>query len=95
MSTSHVRFLLAGLPVLLVTQELNRIAGDTGGQLRVSEDGEITYVFDPRFEQSYVLRGTSTFFRRAGRVIWNALMFVANKSANANETEGTAWRFIY
>jgi hypothetical protein len=62
----------ANIPVLVAAQELNNIATDTAAHLEVSEQGSITYSFDPRFEQSYSLTGTRHCFRKVGRVLLNA-----------------------
>lgn len=65
------------LPVLVAAQELNRVASDTNAHLVVSDAGNITYVFDPRFEQSYALTGPKNALRWVGRVASNALITVA------------------
>ena len=65
------------LPVLTTTRELNAIAAETGAHLLVSDTGQVTYAFDPRFEQAYALNGTRHIFRRAGRVVSNAFLLLA------------------
>jgi hypothetical protein len=70
----------ADLPVLVAAQELNRVASDTNAHLVVSAAGDIAYVFDPRFEQSYALTGPKNAFRLIGRVVSNAIATVAKLS---------------
>jgi len=67
----------ADLPVLVAAQELNRVATDTNAHLVVSDAGNLTYVFDPRFEQSYALTGPKNVLRWTSRVAANVLMTVA------------------
>jgi hypothetical protein len=67
----------AGLPVLVATQELNKVAAETNAHLLVSDAGTITYSFDPRFEQAYSVSGAKHFFRWIGRIFLNAFLSCA------------------
>jgi hypothetical protein len=64
----------AGLPILVVAQELNQIATETGAHLEVTAGGSVNYVFPPQFEQAYALRGPKNFFRNCLRVVVNCLI---------------------
>ncbi len=55
------------LPLSVVSQELNAIASETGGNLRVSETGKIEYLFKPSFEDDFVKNA----FKNTGQAIWN------------------------
>ncbi|MDX2105199.1 MAG: hypothetical protein SFY67_02250 [Candidatus Melainabacteria bacterium] len=57
------------LPLSVVSQELNSIASETGGNLRVSETGKIEYLFKPSFEDDFV----KNVFKNTGQAIWNVL----------------------
>lgn len=57
------------LPISLVTKELNSIASETGGNLRVSESGKIEYLFKPSFEDDFLKNA----FKNTGQAIWNVL----------------------
>jgi hypothetical protein len=46
-----------GLPLLLTTNELNKVAAETGGHLLVSTAGDIAYQFNPGFQNSYLAHG--------------------------------------
>src|SRR5580698_4057762 len=67
----------AGLPVLVATQELNRIAAETNAHLLVSDAGAVTYAFDPRFDQAYSAKGVRNLFQYIGRIITNAFLAFA------------------
>lgn len=51
-----------GLPLLLTTAELNKVAEETGGHLLVSTAGDIAYHFDIGFQNSYLAHGIRRFF---------------------------------
>ncbi len=51
-----------GLPLLLTTTELNKVASETGGHLLVSTAGDIAYHFDLGFQNSYLAHGIKRFF---------------------------------
>lgn len=55
------------LPLSVVTNELNSIASETGGNLRVSESGKIEYLFKPSFEDDFLKNA----FKNTGQAIWN------------------------
>lgn len=61
------------LPVLQATSLLNQIAYETGGHLNVGTAGSIVYEFDRNFQSSYLSRGSKNFFRRLGRICFNAI----------------------
>ncbi|HEY9792963.1 MAG TPA: hypothetical protein V6D22_21355 [Candidatus Obscuribacterales bacterium] len=67
----------ANLPVATATLQLNRVAAETNAGLQVSHDGNLTYVFDPRFEQSYAFSATRNVFQRVGRVVANLFLSLA------------------
>jgi hypothetical protein len=66
----------ANLPILVVAQELNQIATETGAHLEVTAGGSVNYVFPPKFEQAYALRGPKNFFRNCLRVVVNSLVVI-------------------
>lgn len=51
-----------GLPVLVVQQELNSVASDTGGHLQVGNTGDIVYSFAPGFSNAYLAKGIQAAF---------------------------------
>jgi len=57
------------LPLSVVSKELNSIASETGGNLRVSEAGNIEYLFKPSFEDEFVKNA----FKNTGQAIWNVM----------------------
>jgi hypothetical protein len=67
----------ANLPVATAALQLNRVAAETSAGLQVSQDGNLTYVFDPRFEQSYAFSATRNVFQRLGRIIANLFLALA------------------
>ncbi len=52
-----------GLPVLVVQQELNSVASDTGGHLQVGKTGDIVYSFTPGFSNAYLAKGINAAFQ--------------------------------
>jgi hypothetical protein len=62
-----------GLPVLKVTELLNRVAYETEGHLLVDTNGGVAYKFAPNFESHYWLKGSKHLFQRTARVAYNAL----------------------
>ncbi|HEY9790135.1 MAG TPA: hypothetical protein V6D22_07045 [Candidatus Obscuribacterales bacterium] len=51
-----------GLPVLVVQQELNKVAFETGGNMQVGDKGDIVYSFHPGFTNSYLAKGVAAAF---------------------------------
>ncbi len=46
-----------GLPILVATSELNKVASEASGHLEVSTTGDIAYKFTPGFQSSYLAKG--------------------------------------
>ncbi len=57
------------LPLSVVSQELNSIASETGGNLRVSESGKIEYLFKPSFEDEFLKNA----FKNSTKAFWNVM----------------------
>jgi hypothetical protein len=51
-----------GLPVLVVQQELNKVAMETKGNLQVGKTGDIVYSFAPGFTNQYLATGIAAAF---------------------------------
>lgn len=68
--------LKSGLPVLKVEQDLNEIAAETKGNLKVSEKGDIVYSYPANFEATYMSRGVELFLQRLGDWLFNAAFFL-------------------
>jgi hypothetical protein len=64
----------ASLPILVVAQQLNQIATETGAHLEVTAAGSVNNVFSPGFEQAYALKGHRNLFRNCLRVVVNCLI---------------------
>jgi hypothetical protein len=62
-----------GMPVLVVTAELNRIASESGGHLEVDSSGGVLYKFDQNFESRNLLRGSKSIVAKAFRTVYNAV----------------------
>lgn len=46
-----------GLPILVATAELNKIAAETEGHLEVATTGDVAYKFSPAFQAAYLAQG--------------------------------------
>lgn len=57
------------LPLSVVSKELNSIASETGGNLRVSETGKIEYLFKPSFEDEFLKNA----LKNSSQALWNAM----------------------
>lgn len=57
------------LPLSVVSKELNSIASETGGNLRVSESGKIEYLFKPSFEDEFLKNAV----KNSSQAFWNAM----------------------
>ncbi len=57
------------LPLSVVSRELNSIASETGGNLRVSESGKIEYLFKPSFEDEFLKNA----FKNSTQAFWNVM----------------------
>ncbi len=68
--------LKSGLPVLKVERELNEIASDTKGNLKVGEAGDIVYSFPANFEATYMSRGVELFLQRLGDWFFKVAFFI-------------------
>lgn len=68
--------LKSGLPVLQVEQDLNEIASETKGNLKVGEKGDIVYTYPLNFEATYLSRGMELFFQRLGDWLFKAAFFL-------------------
>ena len=68
--------LKSGLPVLAVEQDLNEIAAETKGNLKVGEKGDIVYTYPVNFEATYLSRGVELFFQRLGDWFFKAAFFL-------------------
>lgn len=65
-----------GLPVLVVQQELNKVASETGGHLQVGSTGDIVYTFAPGFSGAYLAKGLQAVFITVGSKIFGALYYL-------------------
>jgi len=68
--------LKSGLPVLVVEQDLNEIAAETKGNLKVGEKGDIVYSYPSNFEATYLSRGMELFLQRVGDWLFKAAFFL-------------------
>lgn len=69
-----------GLPILIVQQELNRVASDTKGHLAVSNTGDIVYQFAPGFSNAYLAKGIQAAFLLVTGKILAALYYLVRIS---------------
>jgi hypothetical protein len=60
-----------GLPILVATSELNKVASETNGHLEVSTAGNIAYKFDSGFQNSYLAKGIQLQFEQIGKKIFD------------------------
>jgi hypothetical protein len=60
-----------GLPILVATSELNKVAAETNGHLEVSTAGNIAYKFDSGFQNSYLAKGIQLQFEQIGKKIFD------------------------
>lgn len=68
--------LKSGLPVLKVEVELNEIASETKGNLKVGESGDIVYSFPANFEATYLSRGMELFLQKCGDWFFKVAFFL-------------------
>lgn len=61
-----------GLPILVATSELNKVATETGGHLEVSKQGDVAYTFAPAFQTAYLATG----IKKSLLSIWNGIFSV-------------------
>jgi len=65
-----------GLPVLVVSSELNKVAAETGGHLQVATTGDIAYNFDLGFQSAYLARGVQRVFEEVGKKAFEVAYFI-------------------
>lgn len=68
--------LKSGLPVLVVERDLNEIAAETKGNLKVGDKGDIVYLYPANFEATYLSRGMELFIQRLGDWLFKAAFFL-------------------
>lgn len=68
--------LKSGLPVLKVEVELNEIASETKGNLKVGDSGDIVYSFPANFEATYLSRGMELFLQKMGDWFFKVAFFI-------------------
>lgn len=72
-----------GLPIHEATSLLNKIAAETEATLQVGEVGQIYYVFAPKFESKYSLRGFERTCRSFFLVLFRTGFFILRFSFGA------------
>ncbi len=55
-----------GLPILVATSELNKVAAEANGHLEVSTGGDIAYRFNPGFQNAYLATGLKRSLQQFG-----------------------------
>lgn len=70
----------AGLELNVAQQELLALASDSGGHLRVTESGEIIYLFSQNFKQILRNKYWQLHFKEIWKKIWNALFYLIRMS---------------
>ncbi len=65
-----------GLPVLVVSSELNKVAAETGGHLQVATTGDIAYNFDLGFQSAYLARGVQKVLEEIGTKVFQVGFFL-------------------
>lgn len=69
-----------GLPFLIVQQELNKVASETGGHLLVGTSGDIVYSFAPGFSNAYLARGLQAAMLAFGSKVFAVLFYLVRIS---------------
>lgn len=88
-----------GLPLSDASDMLNSIAHNTGGQLQVSEKGEVVYTFHPGFASDYGNKGSDASLLRGvvqvyNPAIWFELLTYATAEVDKNEDEQPSKGFL-
>ncbi|MBC7999022.1 MAG: hypothetical protein IAF58_13825 [Leptolyngbya sp.] len=65
-----------GLPVLVVQEELNKVAAETGGHMEVAKTGDVAYKFNPGFQTAYAAKGIARIFQVFGKKFFNIAFFL-------------------
>jgi len=65
-----------GLPLIVVSSELNKVASETGGHLQVATTGDIAYKFALGFQAAYLAHGIRKVAQEAGSKILQAAFFL-------------------
>lgn len=65
-----------GMPLNVVTDELNALATETRGNLRVSKSGQIQYLFEPHFETEFVKNAARNVTTGIFRVVSNIVLAI-------------------
>src|SRR5271154_6795494 len=65
-----------GLPLLVVSSELNKVASETGGHLQVATTGDIAYKFALGFQTAYLTHGIRKVFEEISSKIMHAAFFL-------------------
>ena len=60
-----------GLPILVATSELNKVASEASGHLEVSTAGDIAYKFNPGFQTSYLAKGVQLQLEKIGSKLFH------------------------
>jgi hypothetical protein len=65
-----------GMPLLVVQQELNRVASETDGHLQVGTTGDVVYSFTPGFSTKYMTKGIAAAFVAVWAQVSAVLMYL-------------------
>lgn len=65
-----------GLPILVATQELNRVASETGGHLMVAETGAVAYQFPAAFQTAYLTKGIAKVCHDLGDAALKTFLYI-------------------
>ena len=65
-----------GLPVMVVQEELNKVAAETGGHMEVANSGDVAYKFNPGFQTAYAAKGIARTFQVFGKKFFNLAFFL-------------------
>jgi hypothetical protein len=69
-----------GLPLLVVSSELNKVASETGGHLQVATTGDIAYKFALGFQAAYLTHGIRKVVQEASSKMLQAAFFLVRIS---------------
>lgn len=69
-----------GLPILVATSELNKIAAETEGHLEVATTGDIAYRFNAGFQAAYLARGMQKALLQFGQKAFSIGYFLLRVS---------------
>ncbi len=65
-----------GLPLLVVSKELNQVAAEASGQLEVATTGDIAYKFEPGFQAAYLAKGLKRVLQDFGQKAFQVSFFI-------------------